>query len=152
MGGYIRGGGYGYGTSEMEEALSRLGYNFTPQLRVPPGYKIDLAKQPLALEIERGFSMPHQDGNFRPDTYGGKKYARLLSLLGRGWYVMAMRPPWHTSFDEAAQLVVEYLDQIRGGEAPHYVALMQANGRSQWLRTEGNYEDGELVVGDRRPL
>jgi hypothetical protein len=149
VGGYFRGGGIGYGVTEMEEALAALGYRFTPQLRVPPGWKIDLALQPLALEIERGFSLPHGDEHFAPDTYGGQKYTRLLTLLERGWHVMAMRPPWQTGFDVAAQLVIDYLDEVRAGEAPPYVALTQYRDHGRWLRSEGTYEDGVLTVVDQ---
>lgn len=148
MGGYFRGGGIGYGETETQEALSSLGYRFIPQLRVDPGWKIDLALRPLALEIERAFQLPHQLHRYPPDTFGGQKYTRLLTLLDRGWHVMALRPPWQTGFETAAQLVIEYLEQIRAGEAPSYVALTQYRGYGSWQRSEGTYEDGALTVVD----
>ena len=153
MGGYIRGGcsSAGMGELPMQHALGQLGQQFEHQYRVER-WHIDLALWPLALEIERGFSLPHQDRNYAPDTFGGKKYSRLLSLFDRGWYVMAMRPPYLTGFDVAAQLVVDYLEQIRAGEAPRYVALTQYQHHGRWLRSEGTYEDGELKVVDKFEL
>ncbi len=143
MGGYFRGGrcNGGVGEASMYEALQDLGYEFERQHRVER-WHIDLALWPLALEIERGFQLPHQDNNYAPDTFGGKKYSRLLSLLDLGWFVMAMRPPYQSGFDGAAQLVIDYLDRIKGGGAPRYVALQQHRNFGRWLRSEGTYTEG----------
>ena len=69
MGGHIRGGcsSAGMGELPMQHALGRLGQQFEHQYRVER-WHIDLALWPLALEIERGFSLPHQDCNYAPDT------------------------------------------------------------------------------------
>ena len=149
MGGYFRGGtsNDGVGEHAVFTALCDLGYEFEHQHRVER-WHIDLASWPLALEIERGFQLPHQHNRYEPDTCGGKKYSRLLSLFDRGWYVMAMRPPWKTGFEVAAQLVIDYLEQIGAGDAPRYVALRQYQHHGHWLRSEGTYEDGRLTVTD----
>src|SRR3954471_18266521 len=123
MGGYFRGGAAndGWGESAMHERLVARGYDFKRQFRVDR-WHIDLALPPLALELERGFWMPHDLESSGQGTVGGLKYERLLTLLDRGWYVMAMRPPYSVGWDTAPLLVVEYLEQIEAGVAPHYVA------------------------------
>ena len=153
MGGYFRGGitNAGVGEYEMRVALREFGYEFEHQHRVER-WHIDLARWPLALEIERDFQLPHDHHGYASDTRGGAKYTRLLSLLERGWFVMAMRPPYRTGFDVAAGLVVEYLLQIEAAEAPPYVALTQYQHHGRWLRSEGTYEDGELTVVDKFDL
>lgn len=132
----------------MYEALRNTGHEFERQHRVER-WHIDLALWPLALELERGFQLPHQLDRYDPATKGGAKYSRLLRLLDRGWYVMAMRPPYLTGFDGAAMLVIDYLDQIKTGGAPHYVSLTQYQNHGRWLRSEGTYEAGQLSVVDR---
>ena len=131
----------------MHRRLTALGYPFERQCRVNR-WRIDLALPPLALELERGFGMPHENGSYAPDTFGGKKFARLLSLLDRGWYVMTMRPPWVEGWDEAPQLVINYLREIGAGTAPRYVSYQQHRHHEHWLKSVGTYEAGVLTVED----
>lgn len=135
----------GIGEYEMHERLAALGYLFERQYRVDR-WHIDLALPPLALELERGFSMPHDDCHYRSDSFAYKKYTRLLTLLERGWYVMTMRPPWIDGWDEAPQLVINYLKEIEAGTAPNYVSYQQYRHHGHWLKSVGTYEDCVLTV------
>lgn len=134
----------------MHEYLNERGYPFERQFRVDK-WHIDLALWPVALELERGFSMPHQDGNHRDGTFGRQKYDRLLSLLDRGWWVMTMRPPYITLWDEGVQLVVDFLEAARAGVGPNYVSVQQYRNHGHWMRTEGNYADGVLTMVEKEP-
>lgn len=134
----------------MHDYLLERGYPFERQFRVER-WHIDLALWPVALELERGWTMPHQDGNHEPDTFGRKKYERLLSLLDRGWWVMTMRPPYITLWDEGVQLVVDFVEAARAGEGPKYVSVQQYRHHGHWMRTEGNYADGVLTMVESEP-
>lgn len=134
----------------MRRALVARGYDFEQQYRVER-WRIDLALWPVALELERGFSMPHQNHTFREGTFGRKKYERLLSLLDRGWWVMTMLPPYITLWDEGVQLVVDFVEAARVGEGPNYVSVQQYRNHGHWMRTEGNYADGVLTMVGKEP-
>jgi hypothetical protein len=54
-------------------------------------------------------------------------------------------------WDEAVDLVIEYLDQIKAGTAPQYVAVDQYNNHEHWMRVEGTYSDGRLTVRNLPP-
>jgi hypothetical protein len=135
----------GQGEEQMHRYLTKDGLDFERQFKVDR-WRIDMARYPVALEIERGWFMPHEH-EWQPIEFPeGKKYRRLLTLIDRGWHIMAMRPPYVYGWGEAVQLVREYVDAVEAGSAPPYVCLRQKNNDGDWLRLEGTYSEGKLTV------
>jgi hypothetical protein len=134
--------------------LAESSPGFVPQYRVNQEtpkryYFIDLARWPVAIEVEGGLRLPHHCQTFDPDMIGYHPYRRLLWLLSQGWHVIAVATPYPGTRDQwraLADQVLTYTLAVDSGVdvAPYMAFIARTDG--EWLVTEGWLREGQLEV------